>query len=185
MVLLEAFYNDIKKYLDYKDPMTGKSSDWIGHYLESNKVNTESMYCRGFLQNCELYDTYVRVDMDSAWGSIPEVWDKMGEKYNLNYVYISEEPGNEVYTNSDVEGRFFSTRYILNYFELDYLELDSETLSKYGELLKELSEETHYYDDFSDVMDDFEGFGFIANNIEKLNLFLDKFGIKIYEYSPE
>ena len=31
--LLEAFYTDIQKYQNYKDPETGKLSDWVGHWL--------------------------------------------------------------------------------------------------------------------------------------------------------
>ena len=105
--LLIAFHADILKYLNYIEPDTGRRSDWVGHWLESNKIDTSNMYCRGFLQSCELYDSHVLIDMDSAWGPLPEVWDKMAEKYNLSYVYISEESGCEVYVNSDVEGRYF------------------------------------------------------------------------------
>jgi len=34
--MLEAFYVDIQKYQEYRDPETGKHSDWVGNWLESN-----------------------------------------------------------------------------------------------------------------------------------------------------
>ena len=152
--LLMAFYADVQKYVNYIEPDTGRRSDWCGHWLESNKIDTSNMFCRGTFESCELYPDHVIIHMEAAWSPIEEVWDKMAEKYDLNYVFISEEPGCEVYINSDVEGRFFSTRFILNYFELDYLKLDSETLIKYGERLKELSGETRYYSGFDELLDD-------------------------------
>ena|GEM_PF-6433852 len=58
--------------------------------------------------------------METAWGPLPEVWDLMAEKYNLSYVYCSEECGCAVYVNTDSEGRFFSDRYILDYFVVEF-----------------------------------------------------------------
>jgi hypothetical protein len=168
--------------MNFIDPDTGKQSDWIGHFLISSKVDPESMYTRGFLQHCELNDDHVRVDMDTAWGPLPEVWDKMAEKYGLSYVYIAEECGMAVYVNTDVYGRFFTTRYLLDYFEVENLDISAELLSKYGEQLKELSEETTYYDDFDDVLNDFREFGFFGDNIEELNAYLELFNIKVHEF---
>ena len=184
-ILLEAFHSDLQKYLDYKDPKTGENSDWVGNWLESNKVDTESVHCRGFLQSCELYDTFVRVDMETAWCPTTEIWDIIAEKYSLSYVYVSEESGNEVYVNSDAENRFFSERYILNYFGLNYLELDSDTLAKHGEHLKNLSGVDRYYSGFDEVMCDFVEFGFKASDIDELNQCLEKFNLQVYEFALE
>ena len=183
--IVNAFYADVQKYQNFIDPDTGKHSDWAGHWLTENRINTDSIYCRGFFSYCELYPDHVFIEMETAWGPLPELWDKMAEKYGLVYVYISEECGCEVYINSDVDGRYFSARFMLNYFDLDYLELDSETLSKYGERLNELSMEPRYYDNFMEVLNDFEEFGFDAENVDELNLCLDKLGIKIHEFKLE
>ena len=123
--------------------------------------------------------------METAWGPMPEVWDKMAEKYNLSYVYIAEECGMGIYVNTDAEGRFFTTRYLLDYFEVEHLELSPEFEAKYGELLRDLSEETTYYDNFDDVLDDFESFGFCVEDLDGLNRCLERFGIMVHEYSTE
>jgi hypothetical protein len=182
--LLEAFYTDIEKYQNFEDE-AGRTSDWVGHWLESNRINPDDLYTRGFFSYCELNSDHVRVDMETAWGPLPEVWDKMAEKYGLSYVYTAEECGMAIYVNTDVDGRFFTDRYLLDYFEVKNLELDAETLAKYGERLKELSEETAYYDDFTDVLNDFKDFGFYATDIESLNKCLETFNIMVHEYSSE
>jgi hypothetical protein len=179
--ILEAFYADIQKYQDYKDPETGRVSDWIGHWLHSNRVNTDNLYCRGFIVNCELNKDHVRVDMDTAWSPLPEVWDMMSEKYELAYVYIAEEPGCEVYVNTDYTGRFFSTQYMMNCFDVDYLELDDATMFEYGKRLREIGSDTMYFDSFEDVLETFEDFGFKVDDVDSLNERLSVFGIKVYE----
>ena len=183
--MLEAFYMDIQKYQDYTDPETGKLSDWVGHWLQSNKVDTDDLYARGFFSNCELNPEHVLIHMETAWAPLPEVWDLMAEKYDLAYVYISEEPGCEVYVNTDGAGRFFSTRYMMNYFVVDDLCLDAGTMAEYGERLREFSGETHYFDSWEDVADAFEVFGFGAADLDELNERLAMLWLRVYEYSGE
>ena len=183
--MVEAFYADVQKYQNYTDPETGKASDWVGHWLQSNRVDTNNLYTRGFFQNCELNGDHVRVDMETAWAPLPEVWDLMAEKYELAYVYISEECGCAVYVNTDYAGRFFSSRYLLNYFDVDDLELDAGTMVEYGERLREIGGETVYFDSWDEVLKTFEGFGFKADDVDALNERLERFGIRVYEYATE
>jgi hypothetical protein len=176
--LLQAFYADVQKYVESGD-------DWVGHMLESNRVNTDEMYTRGFFQCCVLNSDHVRVDMETAWGPLPEVWDKMAEKYGLAYVYISEECGMSVYVNTDVSGRFFCDRYLLDYFVVEDLGLSPYMLTKYGERLRELSGETTYYEDFDDVLNDFKSLGFRGDNLEDLNEYLGKFNLRVHEFDSQ
>ncbi|MCL2698158.1 MAG: hypothetical protein FWE74_08770 [Oscillospiraceae bacterium] len=182
--LLEAFYTDIERYQNFTN-VNGSLSNWCGHYLISNKIDTDEVYCRGFFTNCELYSDHVRIDMETAWGSLPEIYEKFAEKYGLSFVYIAEESGCEIYVNTDIEGRFFTDRYILDYFEVEGLELDAETMTEYGARLKTLAENTHYCESFEDVMKSFKDFGFFADNIESLNKHLEQFNITVHEYTSE
>jgi len=183
--MLDAFFSDIQKYQDYIDPGTGNPSDWVGHWLQSSRVDTNTLYCRGFFYNCELCADHVRVDIETAWAPLPEVYDIMAEKYNLSYVYIAEEPGCEVYVNTDVDGRFFTTRYVINSFDVNDLGLGTEMLSEFGERLQELGSDTTYYDSFNEVLAELECFGFGVIDMEDLNNRLEAFNISIYEYSTE
>jgi hypothetical protein len=182
--LLEAFYTDIERYQNFTD-INGSLSNWCGHYLIVNQVDVESIYCRGFFTNCELHSDHVKIDMDTAWSPLPEVYEKFAEKYGLSYVYIAEECGSEIYVNTDIDGKFFTDRYILDYFEVEGLELDDATLAEYGAQLKALAENTHYYESFEEIIKDFKDFGFFAGNIENLNKHLEQFNITVHEYSTE
>ena len=165
--MLHAFFADIQKYQDYKDPETGKHSSWVGHYLQSKRINADNLYSRGFFVSCELHDDHVEIEMETAWAPLPEIWELIAQQYELSFVYISEEPGCEVYVNTD-DGRFFTTRYMINSFDVDYLELDAETLSEYGERLREIGSEPAYYDSLEKVLEDFKEFGFAATDLKAL-----------------
>jgi hypothetical protein len=182
--LLEAFYTDIERYQNFAD-VNGSPSNWCGHYLIASKINPDDLSCRGFFTNCELHSNHVRIDMETAWSPLPEVYEKFAEKYGLSFVYIAEECGSEIYVNTDVDGKFFTDRYILDYFEIEGLELDEETLSDFGGRLKALAENTYYYETFEGVMVDFKGFGFIATDIESLNKHLERFNLTVHEYTAE
>ena len=183
--LLEAFYTDIQKYQNFTEPETGRISNWVGHYLRENRIDTDSMYTRGFFTNCELLDDHVRIDMETAWAPLPEVYEKMAEKYGLSYVYIAEECGSEVYVNTDTSGRFFSTRYVINCFDVSDLNLEPEIEAKFGKRLWEIGDETMYFDSFEEVLFEFEGFGFEVDDLEGLNRCLEGVGVEVevYEYS--
>jgi len=176
VALLQAFYADVQKYED---------GEWVACMLKAHGVNTDEMYTRGFFQLCELNSDHVRIDMETAWGPLSEVWTAMAERYNLSYVYASEECGMSVYVNTDTEGRFFTDRYILDYFDVDDLGISPDVLAKYGKRLKQLSEETTYYEDFDDVVKDFKSLGFYGDNIENLNKHLEKFNLMVHEFSAE
>ena len=183
--MLEAFYADIQKYQEYREPETGKHSDWVGNWLESNRVNTDNIYTRGYFVDCEFKTDHVRVDMQVAWSTMTAVYDLMAKKYDLSYVYIAEEAGCEFYVNIDTEGRFFTTRYICNYFDVEDLGLSSSIMAEYGERLEELSGETQYFDDWEEVVDTFEPFQFQFKDISELNKHLEIFNIEVYEYEYE
>ena len=183
--ILEAFYADVQKYENFIDPETGRSKNWVGNWLIANRIDADDMSTRGFFSNSELNDDHVRIDMESAWEPLPEVWDAMAEKYELAYVYISEEPGMEIYVNTDAGGHFFSSRYILNSFDVDDLELDDATMAEYGERLRDIGEDTRQFDSFEEVAEDFKDFGFIATDLESLNKNLERFNIEVYEYDYE
>lgn len=158
VALLQAFYADIQKYQG-----GGDSDNWVGNWLAAHRIDTENLYCRGFIENCELNGGHVRIDMETAWASLPEVWDLMAEKYNLSYVYISEECGCEVYVNTDSAGRWFSTRYVIQIYD----DCDSETV---------------YCDSFDEVLEELD---LEAKDMEDLKKRLAGRNICVYEYSSE
>jgi hypothetical protein len=183
--MAEAFYTDIKKYQNYKDYETGEVSDWVGHWLQSNQIDTGIVYSRGFFTNCELEGNYVRIDMETAYTPLPEIWDLMAGKYELSYVYLSEEPGCEIYVNTDDEGRFFPMRYTADCYDIPVETLDSDFLEKCRQWIEDYQGEILYFNSWEEVLKTFEVFDFHAADLEDLNSKLEVLNIRVHEYSSE
>ncbi len=103
---------------------------WIGQFIVQAGGNWEEISCRGWVD--EIDDEVLDLDVGeacfflefhSAWGpqmgaincaidaalrNIPE------EDRDVDYVYMAEESGNGVYINTDIEGRFFEDKYIID-----------------------------------------------------------------------
>lgn len=78
-------------------------------------------------------DYYIRVAMETRWSPMINGFNKLLGRYlNLHAVYVAEEPGCEIYINTDTEGRFFNVKYCLDDYDfgMEYFEDDDE-LSSY------------------------------------------------------
>ena len=182
---MAQFYADISRTFGLmrgEKPKHSENPDWAGHFLKDHGVDVENMYTRGFVQHYEIDKTHVRIDIETAWGPIPELYDEMAKLYDLKYVYCAEEPGSEVYINTDSEGRFFVERYYLDSFSVNDLEIDQESLSKYGDALEKMEDESHYFDSLEDLLDFFKDFHFRVSTFAGLKKKLSKLDVNIYEF---
>lgn len=98
---------------------------WLGKIAASHSLNWEDVPCRGTI--IEFDDevhtgnfedegefSYFRVDTESAWSPMTELWEAIVEQYDgVSFVYIAEEAGNGIFINSDATGLFFCDRYVL------------------------------------------------------------------------
>lgn len=61
---------------------------------------------------------YFIIQTESAWSPHVEVFSKVIEEHyddQIEFVHCSEEPGFEIYVNTDTDGRFFSDQYHLDF----------------------------------------------------------------------
>ena len=60
---------------------------------------------------------FMAVYTETAWGPELDIWDALvRDRYpEIQYVFLAEEPGCELFFNSDVEGRYFKTKYSIDY----------------------------------------------------------------------
>lgn len=98
--------------------------DWIGRLLRYKGANPADIYCRGFVQDFsnekEIESKGIfTLDLDSAWEPSFEVYEWIAKTYDLDYVLIAEEPGQEIFINTDVEGKIFNERYYIYNDDLD------------------------------------------------------------------
>jgi hypothetical protein len=132
---LEACARIINKFLleDYpqKDRKYGTFQlvDWeIGGSLNSQDVrnNFEQAEIRIGSDGRE----YLQIWASTAWKSAHGTVEKLCTKFNLTYLYFSEEPGCEIYETNDWEGFYFFNRFIVEQSDAIpcHYETEQETL---------------------------------------------------------
>ena len=101
---IDIFYNVLVNARKNNHP-NGFGESWLGNVIHEiglgNKINhDESVHCRGSFElpyNDEyLDDCLLHIDTETAWGPLPNVWDRVIEEKKLSsitYSYESEEPG--------------------------------------------------------------------------------------------
>ncbi|MFT0487195.1 hypothetical protein ACMSDP_23205 [Bacteroides thetaiotaomicron] len=56
----------------------------------------------------------LKLTTETAWVACSELMDKIAEKYDLQLFYYSEEPGCGIFETNDIEGQFYSFRYMVD-----------------------------------------------------------------------
>lgn len=124
--VIAQFEINLKNYTskDYHENGFGKG--WLGNVLAgynlypSNEEEVTFSY-RGHITEAYWCSGALYVSTETAWVPMPEMWDVILDKYFQNehgntlidYVFISEESGEEVYINTDTDGTFFPERFLL------------------------------------------------------------------------
>lgn len=127
------------------------SQDWYGNLLMMCGIPEKDIECRGSIQGVQwVNDKYkdggwIKIETETAWSpQVEDVVGKMLEDYypDLNYEFIAEEPGCEIYINTDVSGRFFVDRYKIDYdiSEIDPKYCDTEYFDKEEDFLDRVKE---------------------------------------------
>lgn len=101
------------------------SDNWIGRLLTykgtsyERTKNREAIYCRSFvdymdsLEDVQEFECF-EIKSSSAWRPMVEMYDWIADTYQLEYVICAEEPGDELYVNTDTEGIYYQERYYIS-----------------------------------------------------------------------
>jgi hypothetical protein len=83
--------------------------------------------------------SYFEVQIETRWIPKTDILDGICKYYKnkIDYVYLAEEPGCEVFINTDKDERFYSTRF--------YLSLEGDELSDY--------DSEYYFDSWSELVE--------------------------------
>lgn len=120
---LEKFRSDIKTAIDFLPIVGSEARNWQGRV--ARYYNSTAAGERGFLNDISLVysediadDTmsYFILDQEDAWAPHTDMWSELLDElgYDINFVYRAEEPGDDIYINTDYEGNFFPDRYIVD-----------------------------------------------------------------------
>lgn len=106
---------------DFNEAMKRQEGDrnWIGRILnylgQTEKEREQTQFrCRSFVNDWELRDDHFFVSTDSAWSPVFDTYDFLADHYDVSYEIMAEECGMSYYLNTDVEGCFFGTRYLVS-----------------------------------------------------------------------
>jgi len=125
--------------------------DWYGNLLMMCGVPEKDIECRGSIQDVQWKDDgiedggWIEIQTETAWS--PQVGDVIGrmlEDYypDLCYEFVAEEPGCEIYINTDTTGRFYTERYKIDYdiSEIDPKYCDTEYFNNGKDFLDRVKE---------------------------------------------
>ena len=115
---LERFYNIIKNNIDAESqPGRNYENRWLGKIAEVHNIATDEIPCRGSIEYLSHYntgDTSFALDTETAWIPCTQLWEVLLTHYNdVKFVYLAEEPGMELFINSDVDENYFDQKYLL------------------------------------------------------------------------
>lgn len=172
---LHKFGNDLETcYPEH----TASSDSWIGILLEYLHISTDGLYVRGDVICTDIQKDYIVLDLDAAWHPLFEVYQALAQYYNLSFVMQSEEPGSNIFVNTDANGFFLNTRYRI----LLYLENDSAG-TPYEKLFQEQTDTDFYFASEEDVLSWFSTYGIAVESLEELNDTLDTDFVQFQVYN--
>jgi len=98
----------------------GFDPGWLGEVAIKHGLDWEKISCRGSIEYLDDYDpdsNFFTLDSETAWAPTNELWAAVIAQYEgVAFVYIAEEPGMGIFTNTDTEGIFFTERYLFEIY---------------------------------------------------------------------
>ena len=115
-------------------------NDWgrtfLGNILEEFGTSYDAVRCRGCIMDIMEHDKKtLEIMTETAWVPMSEVWDVILVNYkSISYVMMAEEPGCDLFINTDTSGVYYSTKYRV------YLSFDDESEENTEEYFDTLDE---------------------------------------------
>lgn len=115
----------------YNEHMFDKTDLWLGTVAESFglKVCDSFPYgLRGWITYVEDNNDHLTVDVQDAWSYHNGVFNLILENSfdGVNYEMVAEEPGCEIYVNTDTEHKFFNDKYVMYIEDYDTLYFEND-----------------------------------------------------------
>lgn len=114
-----------------------------GKIFRNGEIQDESkdqIISRGFLvTDPELSEDgeEIRISVESAWSPLSDLWYFLANRCGVDVDFTAEEPGCEIYINTDTSGNYFTDRYHIYSEEYGDTYYESEE-----EFLKDFNKET-------------------------------------------
>ena len=147
----------LQKTADENPVENGFGGGWLGNLLYNIGLDWKSIRCRGHIIedpdpelipiepiSCDYGDIYdISIQTETAWSPHIEFWETFLEEFNkknltdLEFVDVSEEPGEPIYINTDVKHVFYEEKYhFYASFNGEKEELYEEYYTSYTDLIE-------------------------------------------------
>lgn len=125
---IKRLYTDLKNTVDIDRTKESKpftflgNSYWLGYIKKSLlpeveeelPVRGEISYIEEDIEDHDNDMASLKLTTETAWVACSELMDKIAGKYDLQLFYYSEEPDCEIFETNDLEGQFYSFRYMVD-----------------------------------------------------------------------
>lgn len=137
-----------------------KYDTWMKDVKEHLGLPDGEPYFRGYVTDHELEDGLLSMSMEWAWWQDDNFCDWLKELFpSFDITWIGEEPGMVIYCTNDFEGKYFDTKYKIDWEINDCG--DTEYFSEYEQLIEyikkniqpALNQDLDLPDDFSELCD--------------------------------
>lgn len=167
--LKEAVFSCYPEYSPSQDTRMAK-------IFEQNNLSIEGLYLRGDVIHSAIEDDRVTLDCDAAWRPMWDAYNALATYFNVNLVMQAEEPGSDIYINTDSDGTYLPTHYKL---VLDGRPDDNSL----DAILAAADGDTDiYFDSESSLLQWFRNGGIDAKSLDELRSKLDNDYVTIHEY---
>lgn len=79
-------------------------------------LNKEPLYCRGWINDMEIYGDVLSIYYESAWQELSEVRNFLEQNLVIDkIIFYAEEPGMEIYITNDVDETYFGFKFVCNH----------------------------------------------------------------------
>lgn len=159
-------------------PVTEYRADTrISLLLEHLGIPTKGIYLRGDIVYIDIEDTYVCLELETAWRPLNDAYREIAGYYGLDFVFLAEEPGERIFINTDEHGTYLDVRYRV------LLERDVHAGGTvYEKMLKEEMDMEVYFSQEADLLEWFTKYGISADSYDELQDKLDPAYVSIDLY---
>ena len=118
---IKDFYDKLKSFTSKERIPNNFGNFWLGNIVDGFGFDYNEIPCRGRIDYFpEPEDTdpdRLEFSTWTAWRPMIKMWDEIIAKFypSLTYVLIAEEPGCDVYINTDIEGEDFTERFSVDF----------------------------------------------------------------------
>lgn len=116
---LKSLYGKMKRLQERKNPLVKNGFNypqrWLGNLVTRLGANWRNVYCKGEWSDLELTESYLFFFTETAWHPPFGILKLIQTVYpSLKFYFSSEGDCWDHYLTNDIEGRYFSSRFVLD-----------------------------------------------------------------------